>query len=876
MKAIRRFVHRLAGFTLRRDGSDRLREELEEHLAMQTADNIRAGMSHDEARRQAKLKLGSVGSTAASYREEQSLPLLDNLTQDLRYALRQLRKAPAFALTAILTLAIGIGVNTTMFTVVHGVLLKALPYPEPDRLMQVVQAHTGGAVTMAEFDLARARSRAFSSLAAYRGGGERRIGPPEQHHWIATLTVSTDFFRTLGVQPQIGREFAADETRLGAPSVVVLSDRVWRNVFGADPSIVGRTVRLNDATAEVVGVLPESFWFPQPFDAALPLRPTGNLSDTGSNTQLIARLAPSTDVSHAQTELASLVQALRDAASGSLPPSYRGLAVLPYQDALVGGVRQNLLLLFGATAVLLLIACGNLALLLLTRFASRGTEIAVRVALGSSRRRLLSQLLTENLLIAIIGAGAGVLAAQMCVSVFVTLIPFGLPSSSPIGVNSAVLGFTVTMALATAVFVTLAPFFSTRHVNIPMSLRADSRSAGSSALRAGMRSAFIVGEVALSTTLLVAAGLLVQTLYRTTQQQLGFVPDGVLTFATPLAPERAKDPASRVAFTRELLERLQRLPGVRAAAATNLLPLTGQSNVPAQRDGHPDQSIGGMEIRAVTPDYFAVMGMPIRRGRPISADDVEREASVVIVNDAVVRSWWPDSTAIGDRLTIGRYKDKILVNDVSREVIGVVGDTKTVRLQAAPRTTVFVPMTGGIGSGPIVWALKVDGRRDLAEQIRATVSSIDPTQRITSLRMMDDIVASASATPRFNAALFGLFGGVALTLTIVGLYGVLSFLVAQRRREIGTRLALGASRGRVLATVVGQGLSVTTIGLALGLAVAFVISRWLSTLLFGVPPHDPVSFAGAALLVLAIGAVASYIPARRASAIDPLIAMRAE
>lgn len=859
-----------------RDESDRLREELEEHLAMQTDDNMRAGMPAGEARRQARIKLGSVDSVAETYRDSRRLPVIDTLTQDLRYVFRQLRKAPAFAFTAILTLAIGIGVNTTMFTVVYGVLLRGLPYSEPERLMRIVQAASGGYVLVAEFEVAREQSRAFSSITAYRGGGEIRIGSPDQHHWVPTLLVSTDFFRTLGVNPQIGREFTAEEARPGAADVVILSDQVWRNVFGADPQILGRAVRMNDWSATVVGVLPAGFWFPQSFGVVVPLRPTGNLGDTGMNTQMFARLAPGVSMSTAQAELESITQAIRDKAGDSLAPSYRGLAAIPYRDWLVGDVRQNLILLFGATGILLLIACGNLALLLLTRFASRGTEIAVRVALGSSRRRLLSQFLTENLLITFIGAGAGVLAAQACVQIFITLIPFDLPSSSPIRISGPVLGFTIATAFVTAVLVTLAPFFSSRRVNVAMSLRADSKSAGASAIRARMRSVFIIGEVALSTTLLVAAGLLVQTLYRTTQQQLGFVPENVLTFRTPLSPERAKDSVARAAFTKELLTRLQGLPGVQAAAATNLLPLTGQSNLPTQRDGHPDQSIGGMEVRAVTADYFAVMGMPIRQGRSISADDVERTAPVVVVNERVARAWWPESSGIGDRLTIGRFKDKQLLSDVSREVIGVVGETKTTALQANPRPTIYVPMTSAFGSGLVVWTMKIDARRDLAQQIRTAVSAIDPAQRITGLRMMDDIVASASATPRFNAALFGLFGAVALTLTIVGLYGVLSFLVAQRRREIGTRLALGAPRGRVLRAVVGQGLSVTAIGLGIGLVAAFLISRWLSTLLFGVLPHDPVSFAAAAVLTLAIGAAASYIPARRAAAIDPLIAMRGD
>lgn len=876
MRALRRFLTRLTALVLRRDLDDRLREELEQHIAMQTADNVRAGMPAEEARRQAVLKFGSIESVAERYRDERRLPLLDEVTQDVRYAFRQLRKAPVFALTATLTLALGIGVNTTMFTVVYGVLLKDLPYPESDRLMRLVQAHSGSDLTIAEFEVLRDGTRAYSSVAAYRGSGQRRIGRPEDHNWISTIVVSANFLRTLGVQPQIGREFTAGETRPGGAPAVILSDRVWRTVFGADPGILGRTITLDDSTAAVVGVLPAGFWFPQQVDAVLPLQPAGGLSDTGTNTQVIARLAPGVGSAEAQAELTSMTERMREAAGNSVSQNYRGLSALSYRDWLVGDVRTNLLLLFGATGVLLLIACGNLALLLLARFASRAKEVAVRTALGSSRRRMLSQFLTENILVTAIGAAVGVFAAYSLVRVLVALMPFDLPTSSPIGINGIVLAFTIATALATALFVTALPFLSSGVLNVPMSLRGDGRSAGAGTMRSRARTLFIVGEVALSTTLLVAAGLLFQTMYRTTQEQLGFVPEGVLTFATPLAPERAKSADDRSAFTRALLDRLRHTPGVGAAAAVNLLPLSGQSNLPTQRDGHPEHSIGGMEVRAVTADYFRVMGMPIRQGRSISTADLDGAAPVVVVSESVARSWWDGASGIGDRLTIGRYQGKQLMNDVSREVIGVVGDTKAVRLQAPPRPTVYVPMGSGIGASSITWVIKTSGGSDLARQIRAAVSAVDPGQRITQMRMLDDIVAGASAVPRFNASLFGLFAAVALALTLVGLYGVLSFVVAQRQQEIGTRMALGASRGDVLRRFVRQGLTLTAIGSAIGLAAALVVTRWLAALLFGVEPHDPWSFAGVALTVLLTGILASYVPAKRAASIDPLIAMRGE
>lgn len=875
MSALRRYLKRLMAFATKRSDEDRLRDEIEHHLALQTADNMRAGLPPDEARRQAVLKLGSIESIKASYRDEEGLPSLDAFLQDVRYSLRQLSRSPVFALTATLSLALGIGVSTAMFTVVYNVLLRPLPYPDPDRLLRLVQAQNSGDLTMPEYELVKQHIRALGSVAAYRGGGERRIGVPEHQNWVSTLVVTTDFLQTLGVRPQIGREFTSAETRAGGPSVVILSDGVWRRVFGADPAIVGRTIILNDDSPTVVGVLPAGFWFPQPAEVLVPLRPTGSLADLGTNTGVIARLDRDAGIAQAQAQLSSMTEQLR-VSGGSLPRGYRGLMLISYHGWMVGDVRPNLLLLFGATGLLLLIACGNLALLLLTRFATRVREVAIRAALGSSRRRLLSQFLTENLVVTALGAVAGVAAAHGLVVAFLSLAPFDLPASSAIGMNGVVLAFSVATACGTAMLVTLAPFSSSGRLNVPESLRSEGKNPGAGAVRARTRNLFIVTEVALSTALLVAAGLLIQTLHRTTQQQLGFVPDAVLTFETPFAPERARNSDDRLQFAQALLARLERTPGVLGVAATNLLPLSGWSNLPTQRDGHPDHSIGGMEVRAVTPQFFDVMGIPLRRGRSLSDRDVTAAGPVVLVNDTVAGRWWPDGGALGDRLTIGRFQGKELLKDVSREVIGVVGDTRAMTLQTPPRPTVFVPLTAGFHTASLAWVVKTDGHPRLAENIRAAVFAVDPTQRITRVRMMDEIVASASARPRFNASLFSAFAFVALALTVVGLYGVLSFLVAQRRQEIGTRMALGASRGHVLRVFVRQGLSLTAVGLLLGLLAAMLVSRWLSTLLFGVTPTDPFSFAGVAVLVLAVGCAASYIPARRAASIDPLVAIRGD
>jgi len=800
--------------------------------------------------------------------------LVEGFAQELRYAARMLRKSPAFSTIAVLSVALGIGVNTTMFSVVHAVLLRTVPFPDPERLVQLVQQHAGAGATIPEYQFVRDHAHVFSSVAAYRSGGERRLEARGVHTWVTTLIVSTDFLHTLRMPPLVGRELAVEETRVGGPHAVIISDGVWRSSFGADAGILGHTLTLNDTAFTIVGVLPADFWFPQPVDVLVPLRPTGGLSDLGANNQILARLRDDIGLTRAQADVAGMTESLRRAQGGNVARNYRGLSVLSYHDWLVGDVRLNLMLLFGATGLLLLISCANVAMLLLTRTAARAKEIGVRLALGGGRH-LLRQFLTENLAVAVLGAAVGVLAAYQLVRGFVAWVPFALASSVPIQVDRSVLAFTVVVSLGTAVAFTLVPLLSSRRLNVQACLRSEGRNVGGGTVRARTRNLIVVSEVALSTTLLVASGLLIQSLYRLHQERLGFSPDGLMTFETPLAPERAGDAIDRLNFTRSLLERLQHLPGVRAAAVTTVLPLAGQSNVPAQHDGHPEHSIGGMEVRPITSAYFEVMGIPVRRGRSFVDSDAATSLPVVIINETVARRWWPQRNPIGDRITIGRFQGKEFFKDVSREVVGIVGDTKSVTLQAPPRPTLYVPMTAAFGGPSLAWIVKADGSA-VAAQLRSAVAAIDPGQRVRRVRTMNEIVALTSATSRFNAMLFGIFAGVALLLAALGLYGVLSFLVTQRRQEIGTRMALGASRHDVLKMFLRQGLALTMAGLWVGIAAALFISRWLTSLLFGVTPTDPFSLVAVALVLLAVATAASYLPARRASAIDPMAAIRSE
>ncbi|MGB2713654.1 MAG: ABC transporter permease [Vicinamibacterales bacterium] len=799
---------------------------------------------------------------------------IDLVRRELRHALRTLRKNPGFSTAAILCLALGVAVNTTMFSVINAVLLRAVPYPDAGRLVRLVHQHSGGDVTIAEFEFVKDHGRTFASIAAYRGGGERRLDTGRTQTWVSVLAVSDDFLRTLRKQPALGREFTAGEARAGGPQAIVISDSVWRTTFSGAPQVLGRTATLNSAAYTIVGVLPADFWFPQPVDVLVPLQPSGSLSDLGTNTQIIARLRDDMTLAWAQNDVGSMSDDLRRAQGGNVSRNYRGLSVLSYHDWLVGSVRLNLMLLFGATGLLLLISCANVAMLLLARTAGRAREIAVRVALGGSRQ-LIIQFLTENLVLVGLGAAAGALAAYGLVGGFVAWVPFDLPTAAAIEVDRPALAFTVVMAAGTALVVTLVPLFASRRLDVQACLRSE-RHVGAPAVLARTRNLLVVSEVALSTTLLIASGLMLQSLYRLHQERLGFSPEGLITFETPFAPERARDAADTLNFTHALLERIEQLPGVRGAAATTLLPLTGQSNLPTEHDGHPEHSIGGMEVRPVTPAYFDVMGIPLKRGRWFVPADAAASLPVIIVNETVARSWWPGADPLGDRVTIGRFRGKGLFKDVSREVVGVVADTKSVTLQAPPRPTVYVPMTAAFGGSSLSWVVKVAGAADFAAQLRSAVDQIDASQRIRRLRTMHEIVAGTSAAPRFNATLFGSFAGMALVLAALGVYGVLSFLVEQRRQEIGTRMALGASRGDVLAVFMRQGLTLTVLGLVIGAAGALVTSRWLSSLLFGVRASDPWSFAAVSLLLLIVAGAASYLPARRAARLDPMVAMRAE
>jgi putative ABC transport system permease protein len=807
---------------------------------------------------------------------------MNALVHDVRYGLRMLAKNPGFTAVAVLTLALGMGANTAIFSVLNGVLLHPLPYPRPNEIVQVNLAWKGGGLndwlTAPEFEFYRDHASAFEAVAGFRGGGEVAIKRGETTEWIRSLRVTDDFFPVLGVRPAIGRGILLDETRPGAAQVAILSDSLWRKAFGADPAVIGRPLEMDDVAYTVVGVMPPGFTFvEQPADIFIPLQLGRSIEDTGMNTRVIARLKPGTSLAQAQANIDVVFEQYR--AQGSAQSGQRGIQLESYQKYLAGDLGTSLLVLFGAVGFLLLIACANVASLIMARTSSRQREISIRLALGAERWQLLQQFLSESLLIALIGGAAGLLAASWALKGLVSSIPWNIPSTTHVELDAHVLAFTFLLAVGTSVVFGLASYWQSSRLDLNASLKEGGTRAGSGTARNRLRSALVVGEAALSLMLLVGAGLLIETLYYLHQEKLGFDPRNVYTMATPFAPA-AKLTAPQIwTFEQEVLRRIKGVPGVASAAVVNKLPLTGPNNLPTEHEGHPEHSIGGMEYRAVSPQYFQTMRIPILEGRNFQDTDTASSTPVAIVSETVARAWWKGESPIGDRIVVGEYGGRQFpeILEAPREVVGVVTDVKNLAVYEAQPTTVYVPASQL--SRPLsstAWVVRANGNVALAAALRGAVAAVNPDQRVLNLQTMSDIVASSVARPTFNALLMGMFATLAILLTSVGIYGVLSFHVARRTQEIGIRIALGARRANVLGMVVAEGVVLVMAGIGIGLGGALALTHFLSSLLFGVEPRDPLTFAAVSLLLIVVALLAAYIPARRAAKVDPIVALRYE
>ncbi|HEY7334841.1 MAG TPA: ABC transporter permease [Bryobacteraceae bacterium] len=800
---------------------------------------------------------------------------MGSLWQDLRYAARVLRKAPGFTAVAVVLLALGAGANTAVFSVVYSVLLRPLPYLQPERLVRMVRSADSGAVTVPEYLFWRDHAAAFESVGAYRAMLDRSLDSGSSVEWIRAMLVTPGFFRTLGAAPARGREFTDEEAAAGGPQAIVLTDSLWRRAFGGRADAVGSTVLLDRESYRVVGVLPPNFWFPDTPDAFVPLRFLGTITDSGTNTAMIARLKPGIGLQQAATETQPLTEAFLQTKPQYLTRGYRGLSPISYQDWLArgGDLRTILLALLSAVFLLLLIACSNLAGLLLARLANRRREIAVRLALGSSASRLLRQFLLENILTGAMGGVAGLLCATWLLQALLAMLPFQrLPVAEPVRLNLPLLSVMLGAAIAANLLFGFVPLLGSSRAPIAEALKSGNLQTGE---RQRMRGAFVTGQVAVSVALSISAALLIQSLYRLHQQRLGFSPEGVMTFWTPASLERRGKPEEFRRFYGAVADKLRGLPGVRSVAAVNTLPLTEPNNFPTQRDGHPEQSVGGMEIRAVTPDYFRTMGTRVVRGRAFTESDAAGTAPVILVTESLAQRWWGPADPVGDRVDIGLFRGRRLTDDPPREVVGVVEDSMRLSLKSPFQPTVYVPAVQWT-SGNINWVLRGDFGPDFAQQLRRAIAEIDPRQRVERIQALRDIVALSTADSRFDAWLFGSFAGVALLLTAVGIYGLLSFSVARRTGEIGTRVALGANPAHVRRLVLRQAAGPVALGVVAGIGGALALTRPLQSLLFGVHAVNPFTYTAVPALVFAVGLLASYLPARRATKIDPLIALRTE
>ncbi len=807
---------------------------------------------------------------------------MQTLWQDLRYGARMLVKQPGFTLITLLTLALGIGATTAIFTVVNAVLLRQLPYPQAERIVAVgaqFSVSPLNAVDDPRFLFWYEHQQSFEALAAHLGGGGVNLAGDGLPELVPAQRVSVDFFRVLGVAPAVGRGFTPEEDRNGGAKVAVLSDALWRRRYGGDRNLIGKTIALNGRSYTVIGVLPPDFDFYNT-DVFTPLSP-GASGNRGFNLQVLGRLKPGVTPAQALAEMKVVSEQLR-AAQPQLMRKQESVAVQPYRENLTTAARPLLFILFGAVGFVLLIACANVTNLQLAQAATRRREMAVRMALGAGWRRITRQLLTEGILLALMGAALGLLLAVWGTELLTQLMPEGLlPRSKEISFDGRVLVFTLTTALLTGLLFALAPAWQMTRVEVNSALKGN---AGKGAAGAGgkrLRGALVVAEVALALVLLAGASLLARTFVNLNRVAPGFDPHHVLTFQMTLTGQRYETMAGVSEFIERSFAKLRALPGVEAVALTNTLPLDAQYNFPLELESKPGQ-IAAVQYRTITPDYFRAVGIGLKSGRTLNETDTAAAERAVVVNEAFVKQYLADiGNPLGQRVYIG----KMFGFDQPWRIVGVVADARQFDLKSAAPSSVFVPVLqlanaeGKFQSGQRALKFVVRTVGDplqLSAAARQVMLEIEPNLPLTRLRSMEQIVARSVAQERFNMLLLGVFAALGLLLAAIGIYGVMSYAVAQRTPEIGLRMALGAHERDVLRLVFKHGLALTLAGLGLGLAGALALTRLMKSYLFGVSATDPASFASVAFLLLLVALVACWIPARRATKVDPMIALRSE
>jgi putative ABC transport system permease protein len=810
---------------------------------------------------------------------------METLFQDVRYAVRGLLKKPGFTFVAVLTLALGIGANAAIFTAVDAALLRPFPYKNPDALVHVWQ--TSPRSEFSEHEAAypdyldwRAQSSTFEELAGYNNNAAIYSGQG-QPEFIRTTRVTSSFFPLLGVEAYLGRTFREGEDQPGAARVVMLSYNFWQQRFGGDPNVIGQSIILNDSNQEIVGVLPSGFHFakagtpdvwqslqPQPYET-----PRRNMFWLN----VIGRLKPTASIEQARQNLATIVSNIEQQYSNS--HSGEGIRVAALRDELVGNVKPLLLVLLGAVGFVLLIACANVANLLLARAAARRKEIAIRMAMGASRWRLIQQLLTESLLLALAGGALGLLVAQWIIELLLAGIPtsvmLNMPYLATLKIDLRVLGFTFAIAMLTVVLFGLAPALHSSKPDLSEALKEGRTSGG--AIRGRLRGLLVVSEIALAMMLLTGAGLMMKSFYRLLNVDPGFRTNNLLTLQVVLPGNKYNDASRALAFHQQMLANLERLPGAEGAATTDILPLSGGGNTASfSIEGQPAPSPGEkMEanVRTVSPNYFQVMGLPLIAGRSFNEHEEANGPITLVINRTLAERLFPQQSAVGQHVIFGFDPQRR-----PREIVGVVGDENVTALDARITPIIYFNYAQDSGAFISVVVRTSSDPANLIGAARSEIRALEPDVTIFAEMPMTRLIANSPSTflRRYPALLIGAFAAVAVLLAMLGIYGVLSYAVTQRTHEIGIRMALGAARRDVLQLIVGQSLRLALGGIALGLAGAFALTRLLASLLYGVSATDPLTFAATALALAGMALAAGFVPAHRATKVDPMIALRYE
>ena len=869
-------------FWRRRKASD-FAAEIEAHLELETERMKEQGLSEEEARVAARRAFGNVTQAEECFYESGRWLWWDYLVQDLHFGLRMLRKNPGFTAVTVITLALGIGANTAIFSVVYAVLLRPLAYRDPGQLVWVTEFFPKANETLVphpDFFAWREQCQAFESVAAFRGGGDFNLtghGEPER---LAGVRVTHNFFSLLGIRPALGRGFLPEEDEPGGPRVVVLSHALWLRRFGGDPTILGKAVTLDGSSYSVTGILPPDFKYPGATDPAIYV-PFGLSSKPNWGRPImfidvIARLRHGVKPERAKSELSTVVQRAHQHYPKwfvSMSPGIQ-IRVLPLRTELVGDFSKVLLILFGAVGFVLLIACANVANLELAREAARQKEFALRAALGAGRSRIARQLLTESVLLAGLGAGGGLLLADAGVSFLRRLGSKAIPHLANVRVDPWVLAFTAGMAVITGILFGLAPALTAARQNLNETLKEGGTRTGMTRGRHRLRASLVVSELALALVLLAGAGLLVRSFLRLLTVDPGFNPQNLLTLKIALVGGKYSNAIQQAAFFQRALERIASLPGVRSVATANVLPLFGfwmemRVAVEGQPPPPPDQP-ASVPVEDVTPEYFGTMGIPLIEGRNFTDQDALTTPKVAIVSEAFVHRYFQNTQPIGHRLQLGGDQGDWV------SVVGVVGDVRQMGLDQGVRPQVFRPFLQDPQDSMTVVVRTNSDPEGLTLPVQNAVWALDKDLPVSEVATMDHWLSDSLASRRLNMLLLGIFAALGLALASVGVYGVISYCVTQRTHEIGVRMALGAKAADVLKLVVGQGFSLTFMGVAIGIVGALGLTRFLSTMLYAVRPADPLTFVGVSMILTGVALLASYIPARRAMKVDPMVTLRYE